>query len=118
MSLEKDAKALAHVAGVAPGSDTIIEACALYYAAQARVKALTAEREELRINMGFAATLLRNAVTAVGQKQKKFGSYTVHIGDGYDVFCMGCGTLASQCGCAGGPSQVSAIYKPRIWITK
>lgn len=99
-------------------TDPIIEACAMYHAAQVRVKEISVERDELRISIGFAATLLHDAVTAVGQKQKKFGPYTVHIGNSYDVFCKGCGTLAMMCICEGGPVEVSAIYKPRIWISK
>lgn len=120
MDLKETAQTLASIISINVKTEpaTIADACVLYYAAQTRSKALTAERDELRITMGFAATMLRDAVLAVGQHQKKFGDYTVHLSDSWDVYCKGCGTFATGCGCEGGPVEVSSVYKPRIWISK
>lgn len=98
--------------------DSLEQACAAFYATQLRIRELSAEKDDLRSSSAFAATILHNAVTAVGQQQKKFGPYTVHLGIGYDVFCKGCGTFATSCGCPGGPLEVHTIAKPRIWLKK
>lgn len=97
---------------------TLADAAEIYYAAQVRSKALSEEREQIKHDAGFAASVLLNAVLDAGQKSKKFGPHTVHVAKEWDVYCTCCQTWANRCKRADGPAGVNLnpIYK--IWISK
>lgn len=97
---------------------TLMQAAKMYYAAQKRAKALSEEKDQVRHDAGFAATLLLNAVEGAGQKSKKFGNYRVHVANEFEIWCTCCATWANRCHKPEGPVGVTVTRIKKIWVSE